>query len=334
MLISSGYSDNQIKDLGQFYLVDGDVIFDKKKYKNFLSEKNQPTTRVRIDKNTVTQSNVKIWINPYMNSNWIDASRKAIKRWNNVLDNIYLTLVINKSDADIEIQYDTQETNPSYTFLPLSTNIFGRVESFPTNDGKPGGKVWINNDFNYCYITRELMISNIQHEIGHNLGFHHTNSYFGNHISGTPKSDSKSLMNGGMACNLNDFSDGDVAGIKMIYGSNLIKIRNFTVKERRNTSYSSGSKFDYEFDIIGDYSYSTNKAHQINLTVYKNFINNNNEIGRIYWNREDDYDIIYPNYTKKSMWVNSLKNYSTFTGNQYILKVEYAGKYKLYFYTY
>lgn len=116
--------------------------------------------------------------------------------------------------------------------------------------------------------------------------------------------------------------------------SQVIDVKNFKVLEDENKTYPSGTKFDFEFEIRGDYTYSTHGEHQINLYVYKNSVSSSNLLGLIQWNREDDYDINYPNYTKKTMWFTSYTNYSTVPPKTFFLVVNYAGLTETYSYTY
>ncbi|WP_422349241.1 CARDB domain-containing protein [Flagellimonas sp.] len=114
-----------------------------------------------------------------------------------------------------------------------------------------------------------------------------------------------------------------------------IDIIDFVVKEPANQSFSAGTKFNFDFKIRGDYSYSSNGHHQIDIVVYKgNSTSSSNSLGRIYWNREDDYDIIYQNYHTKNMWVTSTKNYSTYPGQQFTMRVNYGNHEEIYHFTY
>lgn len=117
------------------------------------------------------------------------------------------------------------------------------------------------------------------------------------------------------------------------YGQS-INFKNFKVNEPKNQSFPSWTKFNFEFEIQGDYSQSTHGYHQINLFIYKNSISTANRIAHSYWNREDDYDIIYSSYTKKEWWNYSYKNYTTNEGDKFYLVVEYAGLTKTLSYTY
>ena len=114
-----------------------------------------------------------------------------------------------------------------------------------------------------------------------------------------------------------------------------IDIIDFKVNEPTNQSFTSGNRFDFEFKIRGDYSYAANGYHQIDLFLYKgNTTSSSNEIGRIFWNRENDVDIIYTNYFTKISWLTSLINYSTNPGQVFTLKVNYANSTKTFTYTY
>ena len=111
-----------------------------------------------------------------------------------------------------------------------------------------------------------------------------------------------------------------------------INIKNFKVNETVNTEFFSGTRFDFEFEIQGDYTYGTYGYNQIDLKVYKNSVSSNNLIGLSYWNRENDDDINYPTYTKKNWWFTSLRDYSTYSHDRFYLVVTYAGITKTYVY--
>ena len=111
-----------------------------------------------------------------------------------------------------------------------------------------------------------------------------------------------------------------------------IDIKNFKVTEEIGTTFGWGSKFHFEFDIRGDYTYSTNGEYQINLIVYRNTIKPENKVGYSFWNRENDYDIYYSNYTTKSWWFQSLIDFTINSGDKFYLVVEYAGLSKTFTY--
>lgn len=209
-----GFSTNEIIDKGTYYLVSGDIHFGKDENYN-VPPKSE--TRQRQHPNSVTISNIRIYLNPSMNSSWRQASIDAISRWNSLNASLNLTTTTSLANAHIEILYDTSDPD-----LSLDPNMFG-LGDWPSTSGLPGDKIWINPDFNSSYycgksITQAMRISNVQHELGHNLGLTHTNqSSFGSLIPGTPSNDSQSVMNGGAACTIDNFSSNDVKAIKYLF---------------------------------------------------------------------------------------------------------------------
>ncbi|WP_281990126.1 M57 family metalloprotease, partial [Aquimarina aggregata] len=208
-----GFSKDDIKDLGDYYLVDGDIVFYKDE--KYLSP-DSPSTKQRQHPNSVTISNINVFINPGMNINWRNASTQAINRWNAVNSTLNLIVTTVPANAHIQIMYDSQD--PA---VNLGSSTFGRG-TFPTANGLPGRTIWVNPDFDsprFCgrAITQNMRITNVQHEIGHNVGITHTNQSFGSLIPGTPNTDSQSVMNGGQACTIDNFSAGDITAIQFLF---------------------------------------------------------------------------------------------------------------------
>ncbi|WP_025665337.1 zinc metalloprotease [Aquimarina megaterium] len=220
-LKSWGFSDDLIEDKGTYYLVDGDMVFYKNK-KYHAPKKS--STKQREHPNAVTINNINVFINPGMNVDWRNASINAIGRWNATSSGLFLNITATAANAHIQIMYDSQD--PS---MNLAANVFGRG-TFPTTNGLPGVRIWVNPDFNACSgaITQNMRISNVQHELGHNLGIMHTNQTSASLIPGTPSTDAQSVMNGGKACSINNFSAGDFIAIRHLFppltlvGSSLI----------------------------------------------------------------------------------------------------------------
>ncbi len=208
-----GFAKETIEDHKDYYLVDGDIVF----YKNekYLYPE-QSNTKQRRHPNSVTISNVRVFINPGMDANWRNASVQAINRWNAVNSKLKLTVTTSFGNSHIQIMYDSHD--PS---VNLGSSTFGRG-TFPTGNGLPGTKIWVNPDFDsprFCgrAINQNMRIANVQHEIGHNVGITHTNQSFGSLIPGTPTTDAQSVMNGGRACTINNFSSGDITAIKYLF---------------------------------------------------------------------------------------------------------------------
>ncbi len=208
-----GFSKEVIEDHGDYYIVDGDIVFDKNaKYPN----PEDPVSKQRRHPQSVTISNVRVYINPGMDANWRNASVQAINRWNAVNSKLKLSRTTSSANSHIQIMYDTQDPR-----MNLATNVFGQG-TFPTGNGLPGTKIWLNPDFDsprLCgkAINQSMRIALVQHEIGHNVGITHTNQSFGSLIPGTPNRDAQSVMNGGSACTINNFSNGDKTAIRYLF---------------------------------------------------------------------------------------------------------------------
>lgn len=207
-ILAMGYTKDQIQDLGDYYLVSDDIIFYKDKD---YSPSEGETDKQRRHQNLVTINNINIYLNPGMSLDWRNASLDAIARWNNVNSSLNLTVTTVLSNAHIHIMYDTHDPQ-----VNLGYSVYG-AGTAPTSDGLPGTKIWINHDFSICN-NSSTRISNVQHELGHNLGIAHTNETYNSiQIPGTPTSDSQSVMNGSSACSITNFSFYDIKAIQYLY---------------------------------------------------------------------------------------------------------------------
>ncbi|WP_299259751.1 T9SS type A sorting domain-containing protein [uncultured Aquimarina sp.] len=120
-----------------------------------------------------------------------------------------------------------------------------------------------------------------------------------------------------------------------IQANSQIDIQNFQVTSPLNQSFTwnSGQRFDYKFDIQGNYGYN-----EIKLKAYAESVTSNNLIGLIRWNREGDDNLSFNSYTTKSMWVSIAYNwngrsFTTSTSKKFYLVVEYQGNSQTYLYT-
>ncbi len=134
------------------------------------------------------------------------AYASAINSWNAV-GNSLIRLVNVTSNPDIIVRSDNGS---------LPSNVLGQGE-FPSG-GRAGGLIIINTSL---VLNVSQWRSTIQHEIGHNIGFSHTNMLdFGNPISGTPRVDDNSLMNGGRGGTVRNLTTGDKNALRALYGRN------------------------------------------------------------------------------------------------------------------
>lgn len=214
---SLGFSEKDIVDMGSYYLVGNDITFSKQGRPKFV-ESNGEDGKQRRTTYLVSDKTVGVRIDPGLPQNWKDATRNAMEHWNaNSSSSVFLyeTDFYWPSQGGFLFNPEIQVMNDGSD--PLPNNTIAAAE-FPTSNGMPGYRIRINLSFNACSVSNNLRFYNMIHELGHCLTFAHSNSSFGTHISGTPTSDSNSVMNGGTACTLNSgLSTGDRTAVNTLY---------------------------------------------------------------------------------------------------------------------
>lgn len=218
-LLGMGFAREDILDKGTYYLVEDDIIFDKRKYAaappvrpgTIIGQQNQASTNELISYDK--QPYVTVGVDGSFPDVWRGDVEQAVQDWNGIGGaRVRLTLV-DWDGADITIRGDD-----------LQRGLYGYAE-FPSN-GNPGYQVVINRQDAPDYRRRTTIV----HEIGHCMGFRHTNLYYngegagqvgGNIIEGTPLRDPNSVMNSGSEPNRQrpweGFSQYDEIGFRNLY---------------------------------------------------------------------------------------------------------------------
>lgn len=95
------------------------------------------------------------------------AAQKAIKRYNDLGLTISFTLLDSSSTVKEDILITGQDFgNP---------NILGQSSGFPSPDGRPATPITLNNSrYNKDFQDNGELVTVIAHEIGHTIGFRHT----------------------------------------------------------------------------------------------------------------------------------------------------------------
>lgn len=207
IIASLGLDTIGLVDDGDFYIVEGDIILDKKSLIKKVSDSvglKQVMHVYLVDVKNV--KDITIFIPSEVPIEWRNAIRQAITEWNNVLGSAVKMREVNSSDAHIKVM---TEYTPNSEYIAFA--------QYPKNDGKPGAYIKINTIYNYLPASEKLQV--MVHELGHNLGLAHTDKG-GLPIPGTPvdgdNPDPNSVMNHRSTL-WNGFSQYDILAIQYLY---------------------------------------------------------------------------------------------------------------------
>ena len=242
-VIDMGFREDMIVNKGDYYLVEDDILLVKEDLvkgnyefdpdaEDYTEEEcgdgedcYEPATTRQARRNNLVEGlkigaiRVRVdWSIPSSGvDNWRIAIRQAINDWNSTQSAIKM-IYTTASSADITIRSDGG-------MLP---DIILATGSWPSN-GKPGNRILVNLDFSS---NRNILAAQkrntMVHELGHCIGFRHTNwvgmgESTAIHISGTPSGDANSVMNGGFALDSwMGFSPGDKVAVRTMYPTRYI----------------------------------------------------------------------------------------------------------------
>ncbi|QIL38588.1 hypothetical protein G7074_04405 [Pedobacter sp. HDW13] len=227
-----GYDTTGTIELATYYLIEGDILIPKHSLSVTSRQVIQSQSNL-ID--IAKQQNITIRIDASMPNNggdldWITEVSQAIGEYNDLQNsNIRLSLVTGSS-ADITVRLSNISPTSG---LNLPSDVIAAA-GLPLN-GNPFPNVVVNS----AYVQPSTVLSgqkkyNLVHEIGHCLGFRHTNWYgMGESntlgVGSSPNSgvnpDASSVMNGGTALNSwNGFSFWDIYAISYLYALPKVSI--------------------------------------------------------------------------------------------------------------
>ncbi|RDC56413.1 hypothetical protein DU508_12500 [Pedobacter chinensis] len=247
-LLESGIKAKNIVELKEYYLVEGDLLFKKnktdlKKVSAYFGNENSKQTLLQeqivskgkissIRGNKIAQwqtsslissfnvENIKILTSSVQNS-WVVGIWNALRNWSSIPScqvGFYTDWTLSVTNVEPNtITFTDATTDPEL-------NGYYAISEFPTNDNA-GFRIRINGNL-YNSLSDSQKIYILTHEIGHCLGFRHTdnpgNDSFGTiQIPGTPTSDPNSVMNSGsynsVVPNWSSFSTYDVIAAQTLY---------------------------------------------------------------------------------------------------------------------
>lgn len=277
-----GFKDSEIKDIGDEYLVDGDMLFNKNSNPDF-SIFNGPKTEQYGTANYIgynDQPNIGIYIESGATT-YVNEILDAIALWNNVPNcRINLTRVTIQTVAKIRIRMEV-----------LGSNTCG--QGYTPMNGLPGSLVKLNPNW-VPFLSYDQRVSLIAHELGHTIGFVHTNwMNIGNpqggidengayvnamHILGTPTGDDVNSIMNGNSCGAapTTLSAFDILAVQFLYPENApvagtvpvfrYYARNTWQDHFYTTNFSevgNGNNSDYIFEGIGFFAFPNQVANSV-----------------------------------------------------------------------
>jgi len=250
-----GFSTNNLIVSDNFVIVDNDILFTKKNLKLLIDD-----SKAIISSTAVSEANIRdiaVFIAPGFTNIQIGLVRDAMQKWENIPDSsINFREVGTNAAADLTIAPDDFANLPgAMRNLNQGATGCGGVHGIAwfANNGDVGRWVSINEDLAIRDGNLQFRLT-VQHEIGHAIGFAHGNKGCFHNITfsnGQPGSHSASvldctlgnetnnLMEGGAACDLNEFSADEELAAQIMYPNNLLtclSIRYGKWNSRRGTS--------------------------------------------------------------------------------------------------
>ncbi len=214
-----GFRADMIEDHGDFVLVEGDVYLSKAQLRTVVplgsDDPMSPRFQYRTT-NVVSQANVRDIVVDVSGlasqPGWQTAAREALTHWSGTGSNV---VMVEGSPADITVATACTSYNvAAYASFPAGGNV--------------GPTIYVNSCFGYS-TSHAQKVHNMVHELGHTLGFRHSNyAQQGEsagvegavHIWNTPTSGNAtgSVMNGGTALNSwAGFAASDLTAVRAIY---------------------------------------------------------------------------------------------------------------------
>lgn len=293
-----GFDTNMVAVSDSFVVVEGDISFTTEQLMEYasgpLAKRTQAKTSYLVG--AAYQGGIRVQIHSSASA-WSSLINSAVKAWNDCHSNLKMYVV--SSSPHITIYSDESSSCPSsHRYLGYNTCA---MASFPSSSGLPGATVSLNMNSTHMNTDAKRLYV-ITHELGHCIGYRHTNwSSLGEStaetIYSTPNGENASLMNGGECGEVKTLSGYDRQSLHWLYSISKHEYSNFGKNAGGWTSqnYYPRMTGDVNGDGKGDVVGFGNSAVQVSLSTGTGFGNSANWCSSYFcrsvggWTTQNDY---------------------------------------------
>ena len=214
ILESMGYSRDKIEVNGTSFVVEGDMVFTRESLSLLQGAPLAKTAqRASTAVKTPKPNLLKVAMHSSM-TDWAKYVHQAVNSWNAPNTRLHLELVT--SGADITIYSDASAACPA-DLRNLPSTVDARA--YMAANGLPGSSICVNKD-QEIYGNLLRRVGAITHELGHTIGFFHTDLQEGSLVPGTPATDEASVMQSSVGPFWTNMPDrNDVKALEALYNS-------------------------------------------------------------------------------------------------------------------
>lgn len=210
--VKKGFKAENIVYKDGNFILDTDIMISREEVAARIKNESSGAPQTEQRRNTYIiqppyHTNIRLYIEPTVTAQWKTAVQGAIANWNNIPGQ-GTTIELGMSISTVASASDTR------VFMGYENANWIARAYLPSSNGRPGVSVEINSKYNNMSASEKLFA--ITHELGHTIGFYHTNQSSGIHIPGTPTVDANSVMNS-FVLPWNGFTSGDALATSILY---------------------------------------------------------------------------------------------------------------------